>query len=122
VVQGGGAVSYERGTPVSCGRSRNGVRRWGGQTDVSEEHRLLDGARACTLLDEREFFIDNLLVRLHFIIVIGLAPWEFEFTFPGCLTSTWKTVTRRLVRSSRRGFQFGKIPPERLWRTCQDMS
>ena len=31
---------------------------------------------------EREFFIGNLLVRLHFIIVMirwtGLAPWEFE--------------------------------------------
>ena len=32
---------------------------------------------------EREFFIDNLLVRIHYIIVMikwtGLAPWEFEF-------------------------------------------
>jgi len=32
-----------------------------------------------------EFFIDNLLVRMHFIIVMirwtGLAPWEFEFPF-----------------------------------------
>jgi len=32
---------------------------------------------------EREFCIDNLLVRIHFIIVMvrwaGLAPWEFEF-------------------------------------------
>jgi len=31
---------------------------------------------------EREFFIDNLLVRIHFIIVMirwtGLAPWEIE--------------------------------------------
>ena len=31
---------------------------------------------------EREFFIDNLLVRIHFIIEMiwwtGLAPWEFE--------------------------------------------
>jgi len=30
---------------------------------------------------EKEFFIDNLLVRIHFIIVMikwtGLAPWEF---------------------------------------------
>ena len=30
--------------------------------------------------------IDNLLVRIHFIIVMirwtGLAPWEFEFPFP----------------------------------------
>ena len=30
---------------------------------------------------EREFFIDNLLVQIHFIIVMirwsGLTPWEF---------------------------------------------
>ena len=42
---------------------------------------------------EREFFIDKLLVRIHFIIVMirrtGLAPWEFEFPFPGSLTSTF---------------------------------
>jgi len=42
---------------------------------------------------EREFFIGNLLVRIHLIIVMirwaGLAPWEFEFPFPGCLTSTF---------------------------------
>ena len=42
---------------------------------------------------EREFFIDNLLVRVHLIIVMirwtGLAPWEFEFPFPGSLTSTF---------------------------------
>jgi len=39
------------------------------------------------------FFIDNLLFRIHFIIVMirwtGLAPWEFEFPFPGSLTSTF---------------------------------
>jgi len=44
------------------------------------------------LLTEREFFLDNLLVRIHFIIVMirwtGLAPWEFEFPFPGSLAST----------------------------------
>ena len=32
---------------------------------------------------ETEFFIDNLLVRIHLIIEMiwwtGLAPWEFEF-------------------------------------------
>ena len=37
-------------------------------------------------LQAREFFIDNLLVRIHFIIVMirrtGLAPWEFEFPGP----------------------------------------
>ena len=40
---------------------------------------------------EGEFFSDNLLVRIHFIILMigwtGLAPWEFEFPFPGSLTS-----------------------------------
>ena len=40
-----------------------------------------------------EFFIDNLLVRIHFIIVMmrwtGLAPWELEFSFPGSLTSAF---------------------------------
>ena len=42
---------------------------------------------------EREFFIDNLLVRIHFIIVMimwaGLAPWEFEFPLPGSLISAF---------------------------------
>ena len=41
---------------------------------------------------QREFFINNLLVRVHFIIVMigwtGLAPWAFEFLFPCSLTST----------------------------------
>jgi len=40
---------------------------------------------------KRDFFIDHLLVRIRFIIVMlrrtGLAPWEFEFPFPGDLTS-----------------------------------
>ena len=43
-------------------------------------------------LIQREFFIDILLVRNHFIIVMirwtSLAPWEFEFPFSGSLTST----------------------------------
>jgi hypothetical protein len=41
---------------------------------------------------ERDFFIDNLLVRIHFIIVMirwtGLAPWGVKFFFQGSLTST----------------------------------
>ena len=49
---------------------------------------------------EREFFIDNLLVRIHFIIMIirwtGLAPWEFGFPFPGSLTSTFLAQRRRV--------------------------
>ena len=50
------------------------------------------GRTIWSLPREREFFIDNLLVRIHFIIVMvrwtGLAPWEFEFPFSGSLTST----------------------------------
>ena len=40
-----------------------------------------------------EFFIENLQVRIDFIIVTmrwtGLAPWDVEFPFPGSLTSTF---------------------------------
>ena len=42
---------------------------------------LVVAAWAGTGASQREFFIDNLLVRIHFFIVIirwtGLAPWEF---------------------------------------------
>ena len=39
---------------------------------------------------EREFFIDNLLVRVHRRVwCTGLAPWEFESRFPGSLISTF---------------------------------
>ena len=45
---------------------------------------------------ERESSIDNLLVRNHLIIVMirwtGLAPWEFEFLFPGSRTSTFLSL------------------------------
>ena len=47
---------------------------------------------------EREFFTDNLLVRIDFIIVMigwtGLAPWEYDFPFPGSLTSTFLNECR----------------------------
>ena len=50
-------------------------------------------AKAARTLPGPLFFIDNLLVRIHFIIVMiwwtGLAPWGFEFPFPGSLTSTF---------------------------------
>ena len=58
---------------------------------------LLQGALPPSTLDpgqrEREFFMDNLLVRVYSIIVMirwtGLAPWEFKLTFPGSLTSSF---------------------------------
>jgi len=54
---------------------------------------------------EREFFIDNLLVRIHFMIVMirwtGLAPWEFGFPFSGSLTSTFHPVDVMSIRANR---------------------
>ena len=51
--------------------------------------------------EEREFFIDNLLVRIHLIIVMirwtGLAPWEFEFPFPDSLTSKYTEKVRQTL-------------------------
>ena len=48
----------------------------------------------------RELFIDNLLVRIHFIIGMirwtGFAPWEFEIPFPGSLTSTFLVASEKL--------------------------
>ena len=49
--------------------------------------------RASVQVWENKFLIDNLLVRIHLIIVMirwtGLAPWEFEIPFPGSLTSAF---------------------------------
>jgi len=49
------------------------------------------------------FFIDNLLVRIHHIIVMmmwtGLAPWEFEFPFPGSRASTFLVDSARAYTS-----------------------
>ena len=47
----------------------------------------------CLQVLEREFFIDELLVRIQFIIGMiwrtSLAPWEFESLFLGSLISTF---------------------------------
>jgi len=57
---------------------------------------MYGGPAFANIRSEREFFIDNLLVRVHFIIVMirwtGLAPWEFEFPFPGSLASTFLSI------------------------------
>jgi len=73
-------VSYERGTPV-------------GRQAEEPLLRASSTAREVNLSErERKFFIGHLLVRIHFIIVMirwtGLAPLEFEFSFPGSLTFT----------------------------------
>jgi len=50
------------------------------------------------VVEEREFFIENLLARIHFIIEMiwwtGLAPWEFEFP---CISTL---LVARCVRTS----------------------
>ena len=65
---------------------------------------------------ERDFFIDNLLVRIHFIILMirwaGLAPWEFEFPVPGSLTSTF------LAGECRKEQLFASI--RRLWEASRN--
>ena len=52
---------------------------------------------------EREFLIDNLLVRIHSIIVMirwtGLASWEFESLFAGGLTSSFLEKSRSILHS-----------------------
>ena len=64
---------------------------------------------------EREFFIDNQLVRTHCIIVMirwtSLAPWEFEFPFPGSLTSTFLAPGAKLRRCPE--------PPARTYHTVE---
>jgi len=54
---------------------------------------------------KREISIDNLLVRIHFIIEMiwwtGLAPWEFEFPFPGSHTSTFQHSHQYLTIRAR---------------------
>ena len=83
----------------------------GGQGGGRGADQQAAGAPACPptpTVREREFFIDNLLVRIYFIIVMsrctGLAPREFEFPFPGSLTSTFLTRTvNRVTASERRG-------------------
>ena len=79
VILGGGAVSYERGTPVGRTPHTDELMAFGG---LVLDYRILAG---------RDFFIDNLLVRIHLTVemigLTGLAPWEFAFSFPGNLTS-----------------------------------
>jgi len=65
----------------------------GSRVDLGFEFRFRVPKGAERARTEREFFIDNPLVRIHFIIVMirwtGLAPWEFEFSFRGSLASAF---------------------------------
>jgi len=64
---------------------------------------------------EREFFIDNLLVRIHLIIVMirwtGLAPWEFEFPFPGSRTLCASRHQAAAETPGLQGYLAHKNPP-----------
>jgi hypothetical protein len=56
------------------------------RTYLSPHPRSSPSSRRCLWVGgEKGFSIDNLLVRIHFIIEMiwwaGLAPWEFEFPF-----------------------------------------
>jgi len=63
----------------------------------------------------REFFIDNLLVRIHFIIEMiwrtGLAPWEFEFPFPAGMRFCARHKEDEDVNLSRRPLLRAEGPP-----------
>ena len=61
----------------------------GWQADLLTHSSKFDGLETWEQV-EREFFIDNLLVRIHRCFwCTGLAPWEFESPFPGSLISTF---------------------------------
>jgi len=64
---------------------------------------------------EREFFIDHLLVRIHFIIVMirwtGLAPWEFEFPFPRSHSPLRCRANMAHIRQSRPDSGLGCLMP-----------
>jgi hypothetical protein len=58
------------------------------------------GLMSPSIRREREFFIDNLLVRVHRCFwCTGLAPWEFKSPFPGSLISTFLGSIRKLWSS-----------------------
>ena len=63
-------------------------------------------------MNQREIFIDNLLLRIHVIIEMiwwtGLAPWEFEFSLPGSLTSKLLVCAASDPKTVRRIKQAGR--------------
>ena len=75
---------------------------------------------AYDLRADKGFFIDNLLVRIHFIIVMirwtGLAPWEFEFPFPHPQPSEWEQIASSL----RRGLYCSSPESGHLWYESRD--
>ena len=81
--------------------------RYGSRQHKAEPpRRTISSVRLWWKLEERLFFIDNLLFRIHYIIVMikwtGLAPWEFELPLPGSLTSTFLEPAGPEGRGGRR--------------------
>jgi len=76
---------------VSASGGRKGV--WFYTVSTSTLHRRPWRCKLTQAFPGREFFIDKLLVRVHFIIMMirwtGLAPREFESPLPGGLASTF---------------------------------
>jgi len=72
------------------------------EVPLYSEHELSAMVLEGLLADaERDLFIDSLLLRIHFIIVMigwtGLTPWDFELPFPGRLTPSADARRRRCV-------------------------
>ena len=98
-----------------------------GPTVGSSRQRIQNGSSPKTA--KSDFFMDNLLVRIHFIIAMirwtGLAPWELEFPFPGSLTSTFLCLSvtgsrgASLIRKRYRGTSLIRVRyPKRQTRRC----
>jgi len=86
--------------------------------DRSPRRGAPDASHEAALLQARELFIHNLLVRIPFIIVMirwtDLAPWKCEFPFPGSLISTFLegllTCRRRWRRGEKGRKWIGRAP------------
>jgi hypothetical protein len=65
---------------------------WGFQVHLGNMKYVLDEP-ASEQEVEKDFFIENLLICIHFTIEMiwwtGLVPWKFEFPLPGSLLSAF---------------------------------
>ena len=81
-----------------CSQNKAGIETVTRTEDVEGAVKSQDGQVASPSCEETEFFIDNLLVRIRFIIEMiwwtGLAPWALEYLFRGSL---------RILREASRG-------------------